>query len=292
MSALPDKIALTANFRDPIQPTLQRFLSWDPIGLTGGPNLYTYCNNNPSLFVDPSGLQVQGKDVAVGIAIGVAGVMVGGLVGTGAVLLLGEETAAAFLIPASAAGGWDIGKKLYQGFTGKDYWTFQKLPPGQQGRNLGEAGVGLITIGLGTKLYFGKRAQMIKLSEVPEFEAENFLTDCDKLQALKVVLAQRYGYNPKKISIRLYNGRNASSRNAGAVFSERGAKILTENDGRIIVGLSPRFLELPPQAAATVLAHEKGHLMGLKVLGELFPESVAQAAELLFRVPRGIDYYP
>ena len=109
---------------------------------------------------------------------------------------------------------------------------------------------------------------------------------------MKVVLAQRYGYNPKKISIRLYNGRNASSRNAGAVFSERGAKILTENDGRIIVGLSPRFLELPPQAAATVLAHEKGHLMGLKVLGELFPESVAQAAELLFRVPRGIDYYP
>lgn len=37
-------------------PTLQRFISRDPIGLRGGRNLYSYVGNNPSVFVDPSGL--------------------------------------------------------------------------------------------------------------------------------------------------------------------------------------------------------------------------------------------
>lgn len=38
-------------------PTIQRFVSRDPIGINGGQNLYTYCANVPSLFNDPDGLQ-------------------------------------------------------------------------------------------------------------------------------------------------------------------------------------------------------------------------------------------
>ena len=38
-------------------PTLQRFISRDPIGLHGGANLYRYCANSPTNLVDPSGLR-------------------------------------------------------------------------------------------------------------------------------------------------------------------------------------------------------------------------------------------
>ena len=41
-------------------PTIQRFISEDPIGFYGGDvNFYAYVGNNPVKFVDPSGLSVQ-----------------------------------------------------------------------------------------------------------------------------------------------------------------------------------------------------------------------------------------
>ncbi|HYI11821.1 MAG TPA: RHS repeat-associated core domain-containing protein [Thermoanaerobaculia bacterium] len=46
-----------------------RFLSQDPIGLVGGLNLYTFVNNNPVNYVDPSG--TDWADTAVNISAGI-----------------------------------------------------------------------------------------------------------------------------------------------------------------------------------------------------------------------------
>jgi RHS repeat-associated protein len=41
-------------------PELGRWLSPDPLGMVNGPNLYAYCNNNPTNLIDPWGLQGNG----------------------------------------------------------------------------------------------------------------------------------------------------------------------------------------------------------------------------------------
>jgi RHS repeat-associated protein len=41
-------------------PTTGRWLKPDPLGMVNGPNLYAYCNNNPTNLIDPWGLQGNG----------------------------------------------------------------------------------------------------------------------------------------------------------------------------------------------------------------------------------------
>ena len=48
-------------------PTLQRFISRDPIGLMGGANLYEYAGGNPSSWNDPYGLDPVGS---TGVGVG------------------------------------------------------------------------------------------------------------------------------------------------------------------------------------------------------------------------------
>ena len=48
-------------------PETGRWLSKDPIGISGGLNLYQFCGNNPVNFTDPMGL--CGKKVSDGLAI-------------------------------------------------------------------------------------------------------------------------------------------------------------------------------------------------------------------------------
>lgn len=51
-----DQTGLYYNRSRYYSPQLQRFISEDPIGMTGGINLYAYVGNNPISFSDPSGL--------------------------------------------------------------------------------------------------------------------------------------------------------------------------------------------------------------------------------------------
>ncbi len=49
--------------------TLCRFLSQDPLGLDGGPNLYAYCLGNPLAYIDPQGLAISAAASGVARAI-------------------------------------------------------------------------------------------------------------------------------------------------------------------------------------------------------------------------------
>ena len=50
-------------------PWSGRFLNRDPIGLSGGTNVYTYAGNNPVAFRDPSGTDLFNFTVAVGFRV-------------------------------------------------------------------------------------------------------------------------------------------------------------------------------------------------------------------------------
>lgn len=60
-------------------PITERFLSEDPIGLAGGPNLYEYAGDNPTTYRDPNGKFVEG--CLIGVAGYEFGQMMRGLAG-------------------------------------------------------------------------------------------------------------------------------------------------------------------------------------------------------------------
>ena len=41
-------------------PWLARWVSYDPIGIVAGTNVYTYCDDSPVQYRDPSGLDLKG----------------------------------------------------------------------------------------------------------------------------------------------------------------------------------------------------------------------------------------
>ncbi|HEV7684565.1 MAG TPA: RHS repeat-associated core domain-containing protein [Pyrinomonadaceae bacterium] len=55
-------------------PDSGRFTSEDPIGLSGGINLYTYVENKPLKFVDPQGTSPVGLAIVAGVIVGEFGI--------------------------------------------------------------------------------------------------------------------------------------------------------------------------------------------------------------------------
>jgi len=89
-------------------PAVGRFISEDPIGLSGGINSYSYARNNPANEVDPSGL-CAGPLAAI-CAAGAAGALAGGYFGVKAYLAATTPgSRGAFGFVASALGGAAIG---------------------------------------------------------------------------------------------------------------------------------------------------------------------------------------
>lgn len=73
-------------------PKAGRYISSDPIGLRGGLNTYTYVANNPLRWIDPRGTNLTAVwGAEIGSAFGPVGTVVGGAVGFGLGLWIGNE---------------------------------------------------------------------------------------------------------------------------------------------------------------------------------------------------------
>jgi len=99
-------------------PETGTWLSKDPIGISGGLNLYTFCGNNPVMFVDPSGERMSLDNRMR--ALGMAGEMADGMqlpmkiVGFGAGIAVAAPVGVAVVkSPATVAKGKEA--SLYVG---------------------------------------------------------------------------------------------------------------------------------------------------------------------------------
>ncbi|MFN8534579.1 MAG: RHS repeat-associated core domain-containing protein [Dehalococcoidia bacterium] len=92
-------------------PSAGRFISRDPIGLAGGPNLYAYALNNPIVLTDPFGLKgwagtLGAGGATAGAAIGgIGGSLVGGFFGAAA----GAPAGGIGIVPGALLGGTALG---------------------------------------------------------------------------------------------------------------------------------------------------------------------------------------
>lgn len=96
-------------------PTLQRFISEDPIGFEGGDvNLYAYVSNNPTNYTDPDGNFVQIPAVILSnCASGAVGDLIGYLWMKGRKATIGESLASlAAGCVGGIVGGWIFGIAL------------------------------------------------------------------------------------------------------------------------------------------------------------------------------------
>lgn len=149
---------------------IARWTAPEPSGLTDGTNLFQFVQNQPISHQEVDGhgwrdvLKGVGKGVA-GIAIGVVVVaVVAGTGGAAAVAIagyagasvataaaVGTATTTAIYVGASAYGGIQTGKTVYEATSGRAHdWAGEgrKLTPKEQDEAVGEAVVGVATLGL------------------------------------------------------------------------------------------------------------------------------------------------
>jgi RHS repeat-associated protein len=91
-------------------PTLQRFISEDPVGFHGGIDLYSYAYNSPTMFRDPTGLDGGSTVLVAGGTAATTGVSV---TTTVTVVEIGSSSAPVFsLIAGGSAEGGSVGGPL------------------------------------------------------------------------------------------------------------------------------------------------------------------------------------
>ena len=193
-------------------PWIGRFLQTDPIGYAAGLNLYTYCGNNPIIYIDPYGLKywepVVGRigDFAGGVYDYLGGrqgeVYWGGgaraLGGVGTMILSGSYIYGSGGLGGLARGGagfgwgclqWNNGLKMMQSSLYNDNWQQYLNRPGEDAlRGAGDVTAGLmlkdaLTVAQGVEGLVLSVPQLIaednRVSEKVSEQSQNFNSPAD-----------------------------------------------------------------------------------------------------------------